>query len=204
MKSLPVIAAALLCMISPAHAATSPSSIIAKVYEMRASEKSDCSNPVTVFKTVNPTPVDLMTSPTLGVGALPNGTYHCVMFHISDILRVVPAATEGSCVAGTAYDLDYFVDQFEDISYTPENVQIVAHPGTQDNPWIYFSDSSEADPINNCFEKNYNGCACSGPCTMTPLIELLDETHSLVININNKLDGSGPACALLQPVMSIR
>ncbi len=205
MKKILAVGLLFLGLASGAKALTSASSVKVKVFEMRASVNSDCSGAVTIFKTDNPTPVDLMTNPLLGSGALTNGTYHCLMFHIDDILTVVPQTTDGSCTAGTAYNLDIFTDQFQNLSATPEGVVILAHPGIEDDPWIYFNDSTATALTNDCFAKVNDGCSvCSGPCRMTPLNETSDQTHSLVINTNFKVDGSSTTCVMLQPVMSIR
>jgi hypothetical protein len=207
MNRIPVLFFALsLGLVSGAQALTGASSIKVKVFEMRASANSDCSNPVAIFKTDNPTPVDLMTNPVLGSGALPNGTYQCLMFHISDILTVVPQSDDGtSCKANMEYPLDIFTDLHENLSATPEGVTILAHPGVEDDPWIYLSNSSVANTTNDCFSKTHDNCAlCSGPCKMNPIVEMSDQTHSLVINVNSKVDGSGIACVMQRPVMSIR
>src|ERR1035438_906201 len=80
-----------------AEAVTSPSSSVVQVFEMRASVNSDCSNAVTVFKTATPSAVDLMANPTFGSGAIPDGTYHCVMFRINDLISIVPQSTTAGC-----------------------------------------------------------------------------------------------------------
>jgi hypothetical protein len=187
---------------------TSPASSIVKVFEMRASVNSDCSSPTVVFKTASPAADDLSGIPTFGSGAIPDGTYHCLMFHIDDQITVVPQATTGSCTAGSAVTMDIY-STTDDVSFTPEGVKIPATTG-EDDPWVYFSDSSQAAASNNCFEPNTNGCACSGPCPLSALTLTSDQTHRLIINLDNRINGSGASCALLLPpampqsIMSIK
>jgi hypothetical protein len=190
-------------------APTSPSSLTVKVFEMRVSKNSDCSGSVTVFKTASPMSVDLVGNPTLGAGAIPDGTYHCVMFHIDDLITVVPQATTGACIAGSPTPMDIYTSG-TDVSVTPDGVKIPATPG-EDDPWVYFSDSALASTVNNCFEPNFTGCACSGPCKLTtPLTISSDQTHSFVLDLDSRVDDVGGVCtvllppALLQSAMFIR
>lgn len=186
-----------------AQAQTSPSSTIVKVFEMMVSTSSDCSGPIMVFQTANPTPVDFAQLPTFGVGSIPDFTYHCLMFHIDDLITVVPQTTDGVCVAASPSVVDIYSDPGEDYSVTPAGAPIIAHPGVEDDPWIYFSDSSQSSATNNCFAPNTNGCACSGPCPLTAFAMRSDTTHTLVVDLDNKLVGSGAACTVNQPISAV-
>ncbi len=193
-----------------ADAVTSPASTKVRIFEMRASLNSDCTNPVTVFTTPSPTEVDLVSNPTFGSGSIPNGVYHCLMFRIDDMITVVPQANDGACTAGVPVTMDVFSDPANDVSITPEGVTINATPNAENDPWVYFSDSSLSSTSNNCFEPNTSGCACSGPCSLTPLTLNSDRAFQLVINLDNRIDGSSGNCKLLLPpampqtTMSIR
>ena len=180
------------------QAATSPSSLIVKVFEMRVSKNSDCSDAVTIFRTASPTAVDLAGHPTLGVGAIPHGTYHCLMFHIDDLVTLVPLAADGLCTGGPV-TLDIFGDAVNDLSVSPDGMAIHATANVSDFPWVYFSDSPLASTINNCFEPNHTGCVCSGPCPLTPLTVSSDRTLSLVLNLDDRVIGTGGPCRLLLP-----
>jgi len=185
-----------------AQAVTSPSSLVVKVFEMRVSTQSDCSTWATVFKTASPTSVDLIQNPTLGTGVSVDGLYHCVMFHISNIATVVPVTTDGACTAGTPYSISFFQNNAT-ASITPEGVPIQPSASEVD-PWIYFNDSADANSANNCFRPT-NVCNCGAPCPLTALSLSSDQTHTLVMNFDNKVDGTSTAqCILDQPVMSIR
>src|SRR5262245_41303388 len=86
----------LLCAVGfPVHALTNPSSAIVKIYEMRLSPNADCSSSVTIFSDPSGTPRDMVQNPTLGSGAVPNGTYKCFIAHISDQITFTPAANDG-------------------------------------------------------------------------------------------------------------
>ena len=199
MYAILVFASIFLGLTIGAQAMTSPSSSVVKVFEMRASVKSDCTGAVTVFKTASPTAVDLVGRPTFGSGTIADGTYHCLMFHIDDLITVVPQATTGVCTAGSPVTMDIFSDPVNDVSITPEGTTIHATANTEDDPWVYFSDSTQALATNNCFEPNTSGCACSGPCPLTALTLNSDQTHRLFIDFDNRVDGSGSVCTVLLP-----
>jgi hypothetical protein len=72
-----------------------------KVYGVAVSTSADCSAPIVVFSSGTATEIDMATSPTLGTGTVPDGTYQCVMITMSDAVKITPRTTEGACVAGT-------------------------------------------------------------------------------------------------------
>ncbi len=193
-----------------AAAVTSPASLFVKVFEMRVSTSSDCSRSVTVFKTAFPDSVDLLTNPTLGSGAVNDGTYHCLMYHVSDKITVTPLVNDPpgcdpavppcGCVVGTQYNLDFFATA-PTASVSPDGAPIAA-TGGEDQPWIYFSDSAQSASVNNCFQPT-EVCACAAPCPLPgPLALSQDQTHILVMNFNGQLDGSsGTSCVLIPAVI---
>src|SRR5207253_2061878 len=106
--------------IVPAYGATNPSSVVARVFEVRVAANSDCTGAISIYKTASPTPVDFIATPTLAVGAVPNGTYHCIAVQLSDVINVTPQADDGAnCHAGVAFDQDIFTAGPESISYSP-------------------------------------------------------------------------------------
>src|SRR4051812_23271756 len=87
-----------------AQATTNPTSVVTKVFEVKLSVHPDCSSAVTIFKSNNPTPMNFIDNPTLGSGAAPNGTYHCVAIHMSDLITVTPQGDDGAnCHAGVPF-----------------------------------------------------------------------------------------------------
>ena len=189
-----------------AQSVTSPAYLKVKIFEMRVSRNSDCSGAVSVFVNANPDAVDLFGSPGLGSGVISTGTYHCVMFNISDRITYSPKDNiEPFCVAGTAYTYDIFQSG---ASISPEGVPI-SGTGNDDKPWIYLSDAPTAASVGNaCFLPTKTGAA--GPCAMAPLTILSDQAHSLVMNATNQLGafGSSPPTCILNPtdpmVISVR
>ena len=185
--------------------ANSPASVLVRVFEMRASKNSDCSNAASIFKTTSPTVIDLVNNPTIGTGVIPDQTFHCIMFHVSDLVTVVPQSTDASCTAGQSYTFDMFKDPSTDQSINPDNGSIITGTNGEDDPWIYFSDSPVAAATNSCFQPVPINCACSGPCPLSAFQVLTDQTRSLVINFDNKLgDFGNGVCTLHPPALSIR
>lgn len=110
----------LLAAIAPraaqAQAATagSPTSLKARLFALYLSRNADCSAPFVVSDYgTSPREVDLYTSPTLFEAIPPDGTYPCVIFKLSDQLRMTPdaaaaAAFPGRCVAGVETTTDTY------------------------------------------------------------------------------------------------
>src|SRR3954469_20394566 len=83
------------------QAGVNPSSLMIKVTEVRFSPNTDCSNMITTYRNSGAQAQDFATNPSLGSGAIPQGTYHCIAIHLSDIMTITPAANDGvNCVAG--------------------------------------------------------------------------------------------------------
>src|SRR5437763_11524011 len=94
---------------SPLHAATSPASVMAKVFEVRVSVNSDCSSLIPIFRDDHPAAMDFIANPTLGSGTIPRGTYHCIAIHVGDVLSVTPQSDDGAnCHAGVPFTQDIF------------------------------------------------------------------------------------------------
>jgi len=193
-----------------AQAVISPTSLKVKIFEMRVSKNTDCSGAVRVFSTSSPTPVDFFSNPDFGSGVISTGTYHCVMFHISDIVSFIPEVSnyEPLCVAGTSFSYDIFESGATSVS--PDGVAIngtgTSTIPSEDDPWIYLSDSPTAITTNNgCFQPTKTGTG--GPCVMTPLTLLSDQAHSLVMDADLQVEDGGGTC-ILNPtsplVISIR
>jgi hypothetical protein len=170
-------------------------SAVVKFSEVRASMSSDCSNPVNVG-----IPTAIPTNATV-TGLIPDGTYHCLMFHISDQVPVTPPAAAG-CLPLT---VDIFQGN-DDTTSAPGGASVKATiaPGTDDHPWVYFSDSSLAQSGNNCFEPGPtpNGCACSVPCQMPAFVISSAQARKLVFNFDNRLS-SATACTPQLPSVPV-
>ncbi len=205
MKKALALAMASFGLVVNAQAVISPTSLVVKIFEMRVSKNTDCSNAVRVFSTGSPTAVNLFSNPDFGSGIVSTGTYHCAMFHISDIVTYVPEVSiyEPLCVAGTTFSYDIY--QSPNASVAPDGTPIPASAG-EDDPWIYLSDSPTAVTLNNgCYQPTKTGTG--GPCVMGPLTILSDQSHTLVMDADLQLEDGGGTC-ILNPtspvVISIR
>lgn len=101
-----LFATATCALVPTAGAAVSPSGFLMKLHTFAVSAKADCSDPVVVYQAPQAVYVDMAKDPTFGSYAIADGTYPCVMFEMSDVVRFSPAETEGTCVKGETYTLD--------------------------------------------------------------------------------------------------
>ncbi|MGZ3159412.1 MAG: hypothetical protein ACXU7H_10025, partial [Burkholderiaceae bacterium] len=74
-------------LLSSSAMALDASSLKLKVYAVMASTSALCTSPVTIFSSATPTEVDFLTTPTLGSGSLPDGTYNCIIIQMSDNIK---------------------------------------------------------------------------------------------------------------------
>ena len=100
-----ILSLLMLSAVGTAQAVTNPSSVLLKIYEVRLSPNADCSQAVTIFTNPSGASRDLVQNPTLGSGAIPNGTYQCFMAHISDQIIYTPAASDGAMAASEIVNL---------------------------------------------------------------------------------------------------
>lgn len=95
-----------------AVAATNPSELTLKIYQVSVSLSADCSSPTTILSSTEGQEMDFMSNPILGSGTLADGTYNCVMITMDDVIKYRPVANDGAtCVAGTLYAQDLCRDQ---------------------------------------------------------------------------------------------
>lgn len=84
-----------------------PSSVQMKILQVMISTNANCSHPINVDMPANPTYLDFTKSPTLLSGAVPPGTYNCIMIEMSSLVNLTPATSstdiDSACVAGTQY-----------------------------------------------------------------------------------------------------
>ena len=82
---------------------STPAEASLSIYQFAVSESEDCSNPTVVIDNGDtPAEFDMLSSPEIGTGTIPDGTYPCVVLVMAPSLSVTPATTEGSCTAGQA------------------------------------------------------------------------------------------------------
>ena len=121
MKSLKLalVAATLL---SANASALDASSLKLQVYSVMLSTSPQCTSPVTVFSSATPTEVDFLATPTLGSGNPPDGTYHCVIIKMSDLIKFTPSTTAGLCSASVQYTADVCRTDNGGITQAPDAV----------------------------------------------------------------------------------
>jgi hypothetical protein len=206
------LAAITMGLTAKADAHGNPSSILIKVFEIRLSKNSDCSNSVSIFKTASPAAADFAANPNLGSGVLPMGTYHCMAIHLSDIITVTPATSEGTvCTAGTPFTTDIFNTPAQgDISVDPVTGALIngrgdpVAPLIEDDPWVYFSDATGASSSNNCYRPTVVS-AGQGPCLLSALPVTGNQTRTIVYDFDGVVGDYGNGhCQLGPPVISIR
>lgn len=88
-----------------------PASIPLTMYALYIGQNADCSNMTLVQDYGAAGAVkDMVAAPTLFVGAPAAGTYACVAFVMSDVVKAVPATTFGACTTGVTYAGDIYRD----------------------------------------------------------------------------------------------
>ena len=103
------------------------------VYALWISKHADCSEPVLVQQySAAGVEKDFMQHPVLFTGSPENGAYQCVVFKLSDVIKVKPATTFGACVQGTEYAGDIYRDGEND--WVDVNLNPVVGHGTDEVP----------------------------------------------------------------------
>lgn len=102
---------ALLLISSQAQAATSgidPNYLKLKIYKVAISTSPLCTNLITVYDNDSPAYENFLDNPTLGSGAVANGSYECVVIEFSDALKFSPSQTSDNnhCVANVEHTMD--------------------------------------------------------------------------------------------------
>ena len=216
-KASVVFAAAIvlpLVLVARGNAVIDPASVRVKVLELRLSPNADCSQSVSVFSDASPSYQDLVANPTFGAGSIAPGTYKCAMVHISDEVKYVPAANEGSCVQGTSYTHDMF--RTGDTSVAPDGATISGHGdpgnpnnGVEDFPWYYFSVTGPYDANNLPANGAALGIALTPAAALklaSPLALTGSETVTFVMDYYGQIDGlkSNVFCDVRLPVIRFR
>lgn len=74
-----------------------------KVYKVAVSTSNLCTNLQTVYTNNNPS-YATFDGTAFGSMTVPDGTYPCVVFEVSDVIKFTPASTSGAaCIEGTEY-----------------------------------------------------------------------------------------------------
>lgn len=136
--SAPAVAAVGPARIAPSASDTGympgdPSSVSIRMYALWVSSNADCSAPQLVQNYGDGgQDKDFAQNPVLFSGAPADGAYPCMMFRMSDVIRVTTPTTFGGCVAGTEYPGDIHRDG--DVAWVDQDLNVVAGHGTEDAP----------------------------------------------------------------------
>ncbi len=180
-----------------------PGYVRVKVYEVRVSPNADCTAGITVFRDAAPSFSDWTNSPTIGSGAIPNGSYPCIMMKMSDNIHYSPASTHaswthGACVVGTDYTLDVGHDE---TATDPEGISTTLGPrGTDNLVWLY---------IHQGANRALSTWVPAGGLELTnPLVVSGDRSNTMVFDFSSKVgeefDGAAWQCGCDAPTMSFR
>ena len=117
----------------PGASTGNPASISIDLYALYLGTSPDCTDLVLVDDYgATPNTVDLVDGPVLFSSNPPSGSYGCIAFRMSDLVRVRPATTFGSCEAGVEYTSDIYRDGQTDLLDVDGN-SIIGH-GSDDAP----------------------------------------------------------------------
>jgi hypothetical protein len=184
-----------------------PSYVRVKVYEIRVAESADCSGGITVFRNAAPDYLDMVHNPTLGSGAIPNGTYNCVMMQMSDFIHFTPSTTSGAwshgvCNVGTDGAADVGHDEN---AVNPDGSSFpLGAKGTESRVWLYIRTGAT---INN--GGNQNAFVPTGGIPLvSPLVVHGDGTHTMVFDfsgaVGEEMDNGSWACDCDAPTLAFR
>jgi len=180
-----------------------PSYVRVKVVEVRISPNTDCSNGITVFRNDAAGYQDMVNNPTLGAGAIPNGTYQCVMLHMSDYIHYTPATATGThnvCTVGSDFVSDVGHDG---TAVDPDGTtHVLGSAGTESMVWLYIRpDAPTAGNINSF-------APTGGIPLLSPLVVNGDGAHTMVFDFSGRIgeefDNGVWDCGCDAPTLSFR
>jgi len=180
-----------------------PSSLKVKVYAVYASLSAQCTDPVQIFSNDAGTFVDFLTTPTLGDGELPDGTYNCVIIKMSSIIKHTPKTTDSSCVAGTEYTggVCNQSDSATDLDGAPiACAGDGSNAGAVDNTvYMYLSTDAAASRGDKAFVHPLTAGDGNGILLGSPLVVSATSTAKFVVNANGQVVAGGGECGINAP-----
>lgn len=175
------------------------SSLVLKLYQLHISANADCSSPVLV-QDLGATGADrdFMAHPVLFSATPSTGTYQCVMFTMSDVLKVKTATTFGGCVAGTEYAGDIYREGESD--WLDVNGNTVIGTGTEEVP---------VDSHVTIFFTRDPAAAMARGISEHQVVELQSSLivpgqSTFVMNAANAVATDGVRCGLEKPEVSFQ
>lgn len=199
----------LLSLVTPAAFGADASSLKIKVYSVRFSTSTLCTNAVTVFDKTTPDEVDFLSVPTIGGGDLADGTYNCIIIKMSDNIKFKTAAATGTCAANTEYTLDLCRTDGNGSSIAPDGTTIPCTgtwDGTKgdDTIYLYITTNTNAptNPSGDTF-KIPNDTDSTRGIKLGAALTIAGTTKSkFVVNATGKVTGDLSSCDMNAPLFS--
>ena len=206
MKYLSILIAILSLTISFSASATlyTPTSMKMKIYRILISTDPLCTNPIVLWAPAVPQTVDFIAAPTLGNGQVPDGTYKCMIWEISDQVTMTEPTTSGTCTAGTVITTDVCRSPVTTTSIAGVTTSCVT--GGDDKITIYLSTASTSTGGNlgyatppTSLSDSVNGMNLSGALVISG-----DSSGTLVFNGAGTLDDTQTGCNGQAPKFGFR
>lgn len=210
MKSLNTILCGVALLASNAMALDA-SSIKLQVYAVMLSTSPLCTSPVTVFSSVAPTELDFLAQPKLGSGNPPDGTYHCVVIKMSDLIKFTPTGTEGTCTAGQQYTADVCrtdnggTTQAPDAAGAPAVCNGTDAAPVSDAVHLYLTTNANAGTGGQTFLQPTSTGSTNGLNLTAPLVIAGTARSKFIVNATGKVSGGDPnGCGLDPPIFGFQ
>jgi hypothetical protein len=175
------------------------SSVTIHLYALWISQSANCSNPILVQQhPAAGVDRDFLLNPVLFQGTPANGSYQCVMFKMSDVLRMQPATSFGACVAGVEYRGDIYREgesDWKDIELNP-----IIGSGTDEDP---------LDDHVTIFMTRSPAAAIARGISENQIVELgsnliVPGQSTFVMDASQAVLSWGDGCGLEKPAISFR
>lgn len=196
---------------SPAFAAGTPRSVFMKIYSLWLSPNADCSSAINVFDSSAAMEFDMVSGPTIGGGNPPDGTYQCLIMKISDQVRFVVNAAEGSCTAGYTGTLDLCrtaggASQTTPFDGTNFLTNTTCTTGVDNTIYLYISTGASCTTgCGGAFKRPATaGTATEGINLGNAFVVSGSTAGTFVADFTGKVDGSGATCDVQAPRFTFR
>ncbi|MBC7730118.1 MAG: hypothetical protein H7242_21415 [Microbacteriaceae bacterium] len=186
------------------------SSLKLQVYSVMLSTSPLCTSPITVFSSAAATEVDFLSTPTLGSGNPPDGTYNCVIIKMSDLIKFTPSATSGSCTAATEYVADVCRSDNGGTTKAPDAAGAATScSGTDAAPqadavYLYLTTNSSAGSGGDTFLQPPSTSSAYGLNLTAPLVIAGAARSKFVVNATGKVSGADVTCGMNPPVFGFQ
>lgn len=171
----------------------SPQSVKIKFYEFWISPNADCSSMTQIYDEASPSYQDVVTGPTFGSPTVINGTYPCVAYKISDLVKLTPNfnSDSGNCQTGVEITRDLF--RGGDVSQSPTGTVI---NGSGTNPAGHVENTMYIYLATSGNNTTNTGQIPSQPALLTtPFVVNGATTGTAVFDFTNGIEDTGGSCS---------